>query len=231
MTMNELQRKTRRLSNVSNETGEPERKMRRLLSSQSLNAVGQSSCVQFMEGEPFYVEIPDKYSPMRDLSEKELKEYLYETYKDEIMDRMHIVHSVDPEEVRSVTCSDVSSAARLSSLESFQSTQGETMEELTLVKQRLELLEKVALVQKQYLEFEGPKVVYECLLEGLLDLVDSEFGFIGEVKHDEEGKMYVHVHRATNIAWDEATKKFYEENQDNLRFYNMDTLYGRYVNC
>ena len=41
---------------------------------------------------------------------------------------------------------------------------------------------------------------------------------------------YLHVHQAYNIAWDKATKKFYEENQDNLQFYNMDTLFERCIN-
>lgn len=224
----ESERKMRRISYLSTEeSDEPERKMRRLSSLSSLTE-GRTS-VNFIGDESLFVEIPNKDSILKDIPESELKEYLYETYKDEILDRIRVVKSVDSDkEVRSVTCSDASTV-RLSSLESFQSFQGDTMQELTFVKQRLELLEKVALVQRQYLECEGPKVVYEYLLEGLLDLVDSEFGFIGEVKHDEEGKMYLHVHRATNIAWDEPTKKFYEENQDNLRFYNMDTLYGRYV--
>lgn len=99
--------------------------------------------------------------------------------------------------------------------------------DLDKCRKRLDLLEKVAQIQKQYLESEGPKVVYGCLLEGILDLIDSEFGFIGEAKW-EEGSMYLHIHATTNIAWDEETREFYARNE-NMRFYNMDTLFGRYV--
>lgn len=101
--------------------------------------------------------------------------------------------------------------------------------ELDKCRQRLELLEKVANVQKQYLQSEGPQVVYGCLLDGLLDLIGSEFGFIGEARYESDGTMYLHVHASSNIAWDERTRNFYEANRSNMRFYNMDTLFGRYV--
>lgn len=194
----------------------------RRLSSSSIIKTGRTS-LEFHGIAPLCVNLPKD----GDLSERELKEYLLETYKDDILDRMRIVSQDEQEDVVTVSTTTDEGSTPFASLDSFQSSHGETMQELTFVKQRLELLEKVALVQKQYLECEGPKVVYTYLLEGLLDLVDSEFGFIGEVKYDEDDKMYLHVHRATNIAWDEATKKFYEENEDNLRFYNMDTLFGR----
>jgi len=74
-------------------------------------------------------------------------------------------------------------------------------------------------------------VVYGCLLAGLLDLMDSEYGFIGEVKYEENGTKFLQTHASTNIAWNEATQNFYEENaEDGLRFYNMNTLFGTVLN-
>jgi hypothetical protein len=54
-------------------------------------------------------------------------------------------------------------------------------------------------VQKNFLLSEGPKVVYTCLLNGILELMQGEFGFIGEVKYDEdmpesEETMYLQTH-------------------------------------
>lgn len=192
--------------------------MRKLSSASSLKATGQTT----IEFGALFVDIPKD----SDMPERDLKEYMYETYKEEILEQMRLSPFTHAEEVTVST--DESSSTRRTSLDgSYHSSHSETLQELTFVQQRLELLQKVAVAQKQYLQCEGPKVVYTYLLEGLLDLVDSEFGFIGEVKHDEDGRMYLHVHRATNIAWDEATREFYEANEDNLRFYNMDTLFGR----
>ena len=57
--------------------------------------------------------------------------------------------------------------------------------------------------------------------------MDSEYGFIGQIKHDEDGTMYLQAHAITNIAWNEATREFYRQNEETgLRFYNQETLFG-----
>lgn len=137
-----------------------------------------------------------------DIPEDQLKEYIYHHYKDEILRSMTIGSGAPPATMM-------------------------IHQERSDLRKRLELLEKVAQVQQQYLQSEGPKVVYGHLLDGLLDLIGSEFGFIGEVGWDD-GDMFLLVHASSNIAWDERTRKFYEENE-NMRFYNMQTLFGRYV--
>jgi hypothetical protein len=100
--------------------------------------------------------------------------------------------------------------------------------ELDRFKRRLKLLDKVAQVQRHYLQSEGPKMVFGGLLEGILELMDSEYGFIGEVKYDDDGTMYLQTHAITNIAWDETTEQFYNDNIDGgLKFYKMKSLFGR----
>ena len=57
--------------------------------------------------------------------------------------------------------------------------------------------------------------------------MDSEYGFIGEIKHEDDGTMFLQTHAITNIAWNQATKQFYEENAESgLKFYNLDSLFG-----
>lgn len=73
-----------------------------------------------------------------------------------------------------------------------------------------------------------PRVVWGTLLKGLLDLTSSEYGFIGEVKYEPDGTMYLQTYAITNIAWDAATRAFYEDNVDSgLKFTNLNTLFGR----
>ncbi len=77
---------------------------------------------------------------------------------------------------------------------------------------REHLLDTIAYVQRQFFQSESPKVVFGYLLEALLDLMDSEYGFIGEIKHEDDGTMYLQTHAITNIAWNQATRQFYDDN-------------------
>jgi signal transduction histidine kinase/CheY-like chemotaxis protein len=71
-------------------------------------------------------------------------------------------------------------------------------------------------------------VVFGHLLDGLLELMDSEYGFIGEIKYDNEGIMFLQTHAITNIAWNASTQAFYEENvESGLKFTNLDSLFGK----
>lgn len=98
---------------------------------------------------------------------------------------------------------------------------------------RRDLLDCIASVQRQFFQSEQPKVVFGLLLEALLELTDSEYGFIGEIKYengdrnDPGSTMYLQTHAITNIAWNQATRQFYEDNKvAGLKFYNLNTLFG-----
>jgi len=68
---------------------------------------------------------------------------------------------------------------------------------------------------------------FNTLLEQLLELTHSEYGFIGEVLQDEAGRPYLKSHALTNIAWDEQTRRFYDDNaMQGLEFRNLNTLFG-----
>ncbi|CAB9526606.1 Hybrid signal transduction histidine kinase J [Seminavis robusta] len=96
---------------------------------------------------------------------------------------------------------------------------------------KLRLLDGIATVQRQYLMREEPRVVFGTLLEKLLDLMDSEYGFIGEVMYKEEdGSPYLQTHAITNIAWNAVTRAFYNDNVDHgLKFFNMKSLFGQVI--
>jgi signal transduction histidine kinase/ActR/RegA family two-component response regulator len=73
-------------------------------------------------------------------------------------------------------------------------------------------------------------VIFGDLLTSLLDLMNSEYGFIGEIHYDDEGVVFLQTHAITNIAWDAATQKFYEENAESgLKFYNLNSLFGKVI--
>jgi len=154
-------------------------------------------------------------------SEHALKEWVWETCKDEILAGMTVRRTAATASSSSTVATDDSNSSGKEDEE-----EEESPERTGSIEQRLDLLERVAFVQNKCLQSEGPKEVYNCLLDGLLDIIGSEFGFIGEWKKDEDDVNYLHVHASTNVAWNAATRKFYEENHA-LKFYNMDTLFGR----
>jgi PAS domain S-box-containing protein len=65
------------------------------------------------------------------------------------------------------------------------------------------------------------------LLEKMLHLTESKFGFIGEVLYSEDNLPYLKSHAISNISWSEETRVFYLENfRSGIEFRNLDTLFG-----
>ena len=61
----------------------------------------------------------------------------------------------------------------------------------------------------------------------MLALTDSEYGFIGEIRFSDQGSPFLKTFAISNIAWDEATKAFYEQNAPKgMEFHNLATLFG-----
>lgn len=68
--------------------------------------------------------------------------------------------------------------------------------------------------------------MFDSALSDLLDVTESEYGFIGEIRHRND-LPYLKTHAITNIAWNHETRKFYRENvAKGLEFTNLDTLFG-----
>ena len=65
------------------------------------------------------------------------------------------------------------------------------------------------------------------LLNTLLDITGSEYGFAGEVFYDEGGTPYLKTHAITNIAWNDETQKLYDEfAEKGFEFRGLNTLFG-----
>lgn len=84
--------------------------------------------------------------------------------------------------------------------------------------------------QSRFINGDSANAVFNELLAVLLQLTDSEYGFIGEVMYNQDGQPYLKAHGLSNIAWNEETRRLYADNVENgLDFHNMDTLFGRVV--
>ncbi|GGC80770.1 bifunctional diguanylate cyclase/phosphodiesterase [Vreelandella lutescens] len=81
--------------------------------------------------------------------------------------------------------------------------------------------------QASFIDGQGDAQALNSLLEDLLALTSSGYGFIGEVLYNDAQAPYLVAHAITDITWDQASKQFYDHNApDGMIFSNLDTLFG-----
>jgi diguanylate cyclase (GGDEF)-like protein/PAS domain S-box-containing protein len=89
------------------------------------------------------------------------------------------------------------------------------------------MLDNVSQIQSQFILDGDAGAAFDALLEQILLMTDSEYGFIGEINHREDGKPFLRTQAITNIAWNAETRKFYEEHAPTgMEFFNLKTLFG-----
>jgi len=90
-----------------------------------------------------------------------------------------------------------------------------------------ELTNAIAKVLSQFIAEANPYILFNGLLENVLKLTDSEYGFIGEVFYNNTGQPYIQSYATTNIAWSPETQELYEKTEkQGLTFSKLNTLYG-----
>lgn len=94
--------------------------------------------------------------------------------------------------------------------------------------ERTRLTEAVAKVRGAYLDKSNTKPqMFDLILNAILEFTRSEYGFIGEVLYSEENKPYLKTRAITNIAWNQETRDFFDQNAPTgMEFYNLETLFG-----
>ncbi len=103
--------------------------------------------------------------------------------------------------------------------------------EARLTEQRLErqhrMLAAVREAQAIYIDADDKRRAFDGLLAAFLSLTNSGYGFVGEVYDNDDGSPYLRTHAITNIAWDEPSRLFYQEQMDaGMAFRNLRSLFG-----
>jgi diguanylate cyclase (GGDEF)-like protein/PAS domain S-box-containing protein len=89
------------------------------------------------------------------------------------------------------------------------------------------LLNAIVEIQAAHIEESDIQQSFGRMLECLLDLTESEYGFLGEVLYSKEGLPYIVTHALTDISWDDETRKLYESNMaKGFELHNLNTLFG-----
>jgi len=97
------------------------------------------------------------------------------------------------------------------------------------LKQHIQLFEMISQFQSRYIGTRRADIVgiFDELLEGILKLTSSEFGFIGEVLLDDAGEPYLRTYAVTNISWDQTSRELYSQTASSgIEFRNLDNLFG-----
>ena len=92
------------------------------------------------------------------------------------------------------------------------------------------LLHAVLELQSRFIaEHDSSRAFIETIAR-LLELTESEYGFISELKHNEDGTPWLRSLATTDIAWSDVTRDFFASHvQSGLEFRNLDNLFGEVV--
>lgn len=122
--------------------------------------------------------------------------------------------------------------AMLAQQELCSITLQQTWREKSAVEEELrrshDLLDAISRTQSRFIAAADPVPVFNELLSDFLALTNSEYGFIGEIFYTGDNQPYMQTHAITNLAWNDETRAFYDDNiATGLKFYNLNTLFGR----
>ncbi|KUJ72517.1 hypothetical protein AVO41_01535 [Thiomicrospira sp. WB1] len=95
--------------------------------------------------------------------------------------------------------------------------------------QQKDILEVLWQATNEFMVTRNLRKVADFLLDKVIAVTQSEYGFIGEVHYDDEGQPYLKTLALTDIAWNEETRALYasyEAKDEGLEFTNLDTLFG-----
>lgn len=98
------------------------------------------------------------------------------------------------------------------------------------LEQQMLLVNAVAQAQSSYISNSDIVVAFKNLLDGLLTLTNSEYGFISEVLHTDSGTPFIKTHAIHNRSTHSEYDDFFEKQGGNpIEFFNMDSLLGSAV--
>lgn len=95
------------------------------------------------------------------------------------------------------------------------------------VQQSKEVLRNLMRLNEDFIRsIDNKREVFKRMLEYILKVTDSEYGFIGEVLYNDK-QPYLKSYAITNIAWNDETRTLYEKYAaEGMEFHNLNTLFG-----
>jgi PAS domain S-box-containing protein len=88
------------------------------------------------------------------------------------------------------------------------------------------MLSAIWAAQSAFITGSNVGALFHDLLAALLEVTKSQYGFIGEVMHGADGQPYLKTRAITDIAWNEETRRLYQQTAGGMEFPNLLTLFG-----
>lgn len=100
------------------------------------------------------------------------------------------------------------------------------IEQLFLEQNRM--LHAVSEAQADFISDADPHPTFNRLLTQLLDITDSQYGFIGETSRNAEGVPYLRIYAISDLSWDDASRGLYQSVvKGGFEFRNPNSLFGQ----
>lgn len=88
----------------------------------------------------------------------------------------------------------------------------------------------VSRLRKDFFKTKNPEALFESILDLVLKVTQSEYGFLGRILKKENGTPFLKTLAITDISWNEETRDFYDKNYESgLEFYNLQSLFGEVI--
>ena len=87
------------------------------------------------------------------------------------------------------------------------------------------ILEAISKVQSHYIAATDSPSVFENMMEQLLHMTDSAYGFVGEIRHGQEGKPYLKTLAMAYLSGKDEAQRFFG-NRGGQEVHDLDTLFG-----
>lgn len=98
------------------------------------------------------------------------------------------------------------------------------------VARQAQMLAVLSALQRGMLVGRSSADTFSAMLDQLVALTGSEYGFIGEVLHDEAGESFLRMHGLSDISWSPESRTLFEGMRSGgFEFHNLDTLFGSVV--
>lgn len=89
------------------------------------------------------------------------------------------------------------------------------------------LVHTISRMQSRFIDTAQHREAFDHLLNDLLSLTGSEYGFVGEVFYDAPDQPWLNIHAISNITWDDASRAAYARTATTgMPFRRLDTLFG-----
>ena len=114
--------------------------------------------------------------------------------------------------------------------EQYVSIRTDITEQKAVQAEREQQVRLLKLLQHALQQFIANQDIMACsrlLLDAMLLLTESAYGFIGEVLHDQNGKPYLKSHAISDISRDDNSQRLHDQTQAaGMEFRGLDNLFG-----